>query len=266
MALFSKTWQRLRSGGASGQPSVATTASSAYELQEKDLGRLHRAAAHGDLAWLRRWRWWLKRVGIDKRDKEKRTPLHLACVNGHADVVRYLVQKNCQLNFADSFKRSPLMKAVQCQQEECVAILLEHGADPNLADADGNTALHLAVLSRNTTVAGLLLEHNASIDTQNQDGYTPLNLAISRHEEEMVEFLLTKGADRHAQDQHESELLLENVDGENTKEPSAGGAEDKAVLSSSCAVRTADKAVLAQDTGGRILNCERVDEENQCGL
>uniref|UniRef100_A0A672U6X3 Uncharacterized protein n=1 Tax=Strigops habroptila TaxID=2489341 RepID=A0A672U6X3_STRHB len=171
-------WQRFSSQGHH-----------AYELQEKDLGRLHRAAAHGDLAWLRRWRWWLKRVGIDK------TPLHLACVNGHADVVRYLVQKNCQLNFADSFKRSPLMKAVQCQQEECVAILLEHGADPNLADADGNTALHLAVLCQ--TCLCFSKWNYLSF----QDGYTPLNLAISRHEEEMVEFLLTKGADRHAQDQ-----------------------------------------------------------------
>lgn len=63
-----------------------------------------------------------------------------------------------------------------------------------------------------------------------------------------------------------SELLVENTDGENMEEPPAGGAEDKAVLSSSCPTRTADKAALAQDTGGRILNCERVDEENQCGL
>lgn len=58
-----------------------------------------------------------------------------------------------------------------------------------------------------------------------------------------------------------SELLVEN-----TEEPPASGAEDKAVLSSSCPTRTADKAALAQDTGGKILNCERVDEENQCGL
>ena len=38
-----------------------------------------------------------------------RTPLHLACANGHADVVRFLVQEKCQLNLADHFKRSPLM-------------------------------------------------------------------------------------------------------------------------------------------------------------
>ncbi|NXD03203.1 ANR26 protein, partial [Certhia familiaris] len=97
-----------------------------------------------------------------------RTALHLACANGHVDVVMYLVENKCKLNLFDNDNRSPLMKAVQCQQEKCVGILLEHGADPNLADADGNTALHLAVLSGNTAVAGLLLEYNASIDAQNK--------------------------------------------------------------------------------------------------
>ncbi|KAM6286103.1 ankyrin repeat domain-containing protein 26 isoform 7-T7 [Spheniscus humboldti] len=182
----------------------------AYELRQKDLGKLHRAAASGDLAQVRQG---LKKYGIDGRDKAERTPLHLACANGHVDVVTYLVENKCKLNLFDNDNRSPLMKAVQCQQEKCVAILLEHGADPNLADADGNTALHLAVLSPNTAVAGLLLEHNANIDAQNKEGYTPLILAVSEHHEEMVEFLLKKGADVHARDQCERTPLMTAASG-----------------------------------------------------
>ncbi|XP_035750806.1 ankyrin repeat domain-containing protein 26 [Egretta garzetta] len=141
------------------------------------------------------------------------TPLHLACANGHVDVVTYLVENNCKLNLFDNDNRSPLMKAVQCQQEKCVSILLENGADPNLADADGNTALHLAVISPNTSVAGLLLEHNANIDAQNKEGYTPLILAVSEHHEDMVEFLLKKGADVHARDQCERTPLMTAASG-----------------------------------------------------
>ncbi|XP_074726306.1 ankyrin repeat domain-containing protein 26 isoform X7 [Strix uralensis] len=182
----------------------------AYELRQKDLGKLHRAAASGDLAQVRQG---LKKYGVDGRDKAERTPLHLACANGHVDVVTYLVENKCKLNLFDNDNRSPLMKAAQCQQEKCVAILLEHGADPNLADADGNTALHLAVLSANTAVAGLLLEHNASIDAQNKEGYTPLLLAVSEHHEEIVEFLLKKGADVHARDQCERTPLMTAASG-----------------------------------------------------
>ncbi|XP_074683658.1 ankyrin repeat domain-containing protein 26 isoform X2 [Strix aluco] len=182
----------------------------AYELRQKDLGKLHRAAASGDLAQVRQG---LKKYGVDGRDKAERTPLHLACANGHVDVVTYLVENKCKLNLFDNDNRSPLMKAAQCQQEKCVAILLEHGADPNLADADGNTALHLAVLSASTAVAGLLLEHNASIDAQNKEGYTPLLLAVSEHHEEIVEFLLKKGADVHARDQCERTPLMTAASG-----------------------------------------------------
>ncbi|XP_074024588.1 ankyrin repeat domain-containing protein 26 [Numenius arquata] len=193
----------------SGSASLPSPAG-AYELRQKDLSKLHRAAASGDLAQVRQA---LKKSRIDERDKAERTPLHLACANGHVDVVTYLVENKCNLNLFDNDNRSPLMKAVQCQQEKCVAILLDHGANPNLADADGNTALHLAVISPNTSIAGLLLEHNASIDAQNKEGYTPLILAVSEHHEEMVDFLLKRGADVHARDQCERTPLMTAASG-----------------------------------------------------
>ncbi|XP_035177670.1 ankyrin repeat domain-containing protein 26-like isoform X6 [Oxyura jamaicensis] len=193
-------------GGAAASPCPA----GAYELRQKELGKLHRAAASGDLAQVRQG---LKKHGIDERDKAQRTPLHLACANGHVDVVTYLVENKCKLNLLDNDNRSPLMKAVQCQQEKCVAILLEHGADPNLADASGNTALHLAAATPNTSLAGMLLEHNANIDAQNKEGYTPLILAVLEHHEEMVEFLLKKGADVHAQDHCERTPLMTAASG-----------------------------------------------------
>ncbi|KAM8811895.1 uncharacterized protein ACNFOS_015023 [Eudromia elegans] len=177
----------------------------AYELREKELGKLHRAAARGHLVQVRQA---LKKHGLDERDKAKRTPLHLACANGHSEVVSYLVKNKCKLNLCDDDERTPLMKAVQCQQEECVAILLAHGADPDLVDDAGNTALHLAALSSNTSVAGQLLQHSALLDARNEEGCTPLSLAVSEHQEEMVEFLLQKGADVHAGDQFERTPLM----------------------------------------------------------
>ncbi|KFQ13840.1 Ankyrin repeat domain-containing protein 7, partial [Leptosomus discolor] len=129
-----------------------------------------------------------------------RTPLHLACGNGHTGVVRFLARKKCQLNPHDCFQKSPLVKAVERQHKDCVAILLEHGANPDLKGACGNTALHLAAIIPSKPLVELLLEHNAHIDAQNELGYTPLTVAITEQCEEIVEFLLQKGADVHARD------------------------------------------------------------------
>nr|XP_038026438.1 ankyrin repeat domain-containing protein 7 [Anas platyrhynchos] len=172
--------------------------SDAHQLPEEGLHGLHRAAARGDLARLRK-HWWLKRLGKNCLDQAKRTPLHLACANGHADVVRFLVQEKCLLNLCDNTGRSPLMKAVESQHEECVAILLEHHADPNLEVYRGNSALHLAAAAPNTSLAEMLIEHGAHLEAKNWEGNTPLLLAISSNHKEMVNFLLQKGATACAQ-------------------------------------------------------------------
>ncbi|XP_026504516.1 ankyrin repeat domain-containing protein 7 isoform X6 [Terrapene carolina triunguis] len=176
-----------------------------YELREKELGKLHRAAAGGDLGKLQQL---LKKHNINQLDKENRTPLHLACANGHSDVVTYLVDNKCKLNLCDNDNRSPLMKAVQCQQEKCATMLLEHGADPNLVDVNSNTALHLAAQTANISLVVQLLEYNAHIDSQNKEGYTPLTIAITENHQEMVEFLLRKGADVHARDKSKRTPLM----------------------------------------------------------
>ncbi|XP_071430152.1 POTE ankyrin domain family member B-like [Pithys albifrons albifrons] len=163
---------------------------------------LHSAAACGDLDQLRR-HWWLKRFLINKRNTDKLTPLHLACMNGHADVVQFLVGKNCQLNPCDKFKKSPLIQAVEHQHRDCVAILLEHGASHNLRAAGGNTALHSAVMISSESLVELLLEHGADINAKNELGYTPLVLAITERRKEMIKILLQKGADIHAEDKCE---------------------------------------------------------------
>ncbi|NWY15473.1 ANKR7 protein, partial [Aphelocoma coerulescens] len=126
--------------------------------------------------------------------------LHLACINGHADVVQFLAEKKCKLNPCDKFNQSPLMKAVEHQHGDCGAILLEHGANHDLRGASGNTALHFAVMGSNKSLVELLLEHSADIDAKNEFGYTLLILAIAENHEEMVRFLLQKGVDMNAQD------------------------------------------------------------------
>uniref|UniRef100_A0A7M4EWG4 Uncharacterized protein n=1 Tax=Crocodylus porosus TaxID=8502 RepID=A0A7M4EWG4_CROPO len=193
-----------------GLPSPSKSASlpvgsGGYGLRERDLGKLHRAAATGDLGKLQQL---LRKQDSNQLDKENRTPLHLACANGHLDIVSYLIENKCKLNLCDNDSRSPLMKAVQCQQEKCATLLLEHGADPNVVDVNCNTALHFAACIPNISLAIELLEHDADIDAQNKDGHTPLTLAITENHQGMVEFLLQKGADVHAVDKSKRTPLM----------------------------------------------------------
>ncbi|CAK6432927.1 unnamed protein product [Pipistrellus nathusii] len=160
---------------------------------------MHKAASAGDAAKVEEMLL-LQKHGVDDRDKMNRTALHLACANGHPEVVTLLVGRKCLLNLCDNENRTALVKAVQCQQEECAAILLDHGADPDVMDIDGNTALHYAVLGQNIAMVEKLISRMVNTEVRNKDDQTPLSLAKSKNKEKMVE-LLSRSTYMHVVDQ-----------------------------------------------------------------
>ncbi|KAK1169081.1 ankyrin repeat domain-containing protein 26-like isoform X2 [Acipenser oxyrinchus oxyrinchus] len=196
---------KKKKGFSPNTSDTGSVVSAGYELKEKDLGKLHKAASTGDLSKLKQL---AKKHDLSQLDKDNRTPLHLACAHGHVDVVHFLTESKAKLNLCDNDNRSPLMKAVQCQQERCVVTLLEHDADPNLVDINGNTALHLAALIPAISMAIQLLDHDARINATNKEGCTPLILAATENHQEMVEFLLKEGADVDAKDKSKRTSLM----------------------------------------------------------
>ncbi|XP_067291948.1 ankyrin repeat domain-containing protein 26 isoform X2 [Pseudorasbora parva] len=191
-----------------GSPSTSETASvlsASYDVKEKDLGKVHKAAFSGDVVKLRQL---AKKNDLNQLDKENRTALHIACSCGHTDAVQFLVESKVKLNLCDNQNRSALMKAVQCEQDRSVSLLLEHEADPNLVDINGNTALHLAARIPSLPVALQLLEHSANINAQNKDGNTPLMLAVMENHADMTELLLKEGADVNVKNQEQRSALM----------------------------------------------------------
>lgn len=189
----------------SSTPDNGSVLSVGYELKDKDLGKVHKAASAGDLAKLKQL---AKKNDINQLDKENRTALHIACASGHVELVQFLLESKAKLNLCDNQNRSALMKAVECQHERCVSILLENHAEPNLVDINGNTALHLAANIPSISTAVLLLQHDADVNAQNKEAFTPLTVAVREDHIEMAEFLLKEGADVNFLDQDQRSPLM----------------------------------------------------------
>ncbi|XP_070356956.1 ankyrin repeat domain-containing protein 26 isoform X22 [Equus asinus] len=207
--------RRRDSAGFGRESSDGVNSRPGYHIRDEDLGKIHKAASVGNVAKVQQILL-LGKSGLNDRDKLNRTALHLACANGHPEVVTLLVERKCQLNLCDSENRTALMKAIQCQQEECATILLEHGADPDVTDVGGNTALHYAARGENLSIAAKLLSHNANIEARNKDDLTPLLLAVSENKQQMVEFLVKQEANIHAVDKMKRTALMLAVNYEST--------------------------------------------------
>uniref|UniRef100_UPI00398EA006 ankyrin repeat domain-containing protein 27 isoform X1 n=1 Tax=Pristiophorus japonicus TaxID=55135 RepID=UPI00398EA006 len=136
---------------------------------------LHVAALHGhfDLVSL------LLRHGanVDMKNSHNSTPLHLACQHNDLQVVKYLLNYNAKLNKKDVYGNTPLLHACLCGHLEIAELLLEHSASINVANNQGNTALHEAVKGKRATLVNLLLCNGASINLRNKQHCTPVDCA-----------------------------------------------------------------------------------------
>ncbi|CAG5117919.1 unnamed protein product, partial [Candidula unifasciata] len=203
-----KLWKRVtkRSPSRSGEtsPRSGSTRGSVaslnigYQIREKDLGKLHKAAWKGDLNKVKQ----LAKKDPSPLDKENRTPLHLACVQGHEHIVQELLEWKAKANIGDNQAKTPLMRAIEFQQEGCVTLLLAYKVDIDTVDAHGNTALHMAAEGGNSSIVTMLVRSGASLNTRNKEGFAPLHVAVKNKHLEVCHVLLQEKADVNVEDTH----------------------------------------------------------------
>jgi len=175
----------------------------------------------------------LLQLGADPNARPKKnwkpeSPLHLAALRGHLDVVRELIARGVNVNAVITphngvAGRTPLMNAAAGGHLEVVRFLIENGADVSARDQRGETALTAAdnkevraylggllaqrpIKTRPGELAaavgdGLtdrviaLLDAGMAVDDLDPSGRSALMMAVEKGDVEMARLLLERGAD-----------------------------------------------------------------------
>jgi len=129
---------------------------------------------------------------VDSVDKFGRTPLSYAAWNGHAEVVRLLLQKGkAHVNKKDDLDATPLYYAI-CWDHQDVIDLLE-GDTENSAAIKAKVLLSAAEKGHKSVVERLIASDLVDINAKNQFRHTPLSLAAQNGHEGIVKMLLATG-------------------------------------------------------------------------
>ncbi len=127
------------------------------------------------------------------RDPNGQHGLYLALREPSLKVAKALIDwKKTDVNAANEANETPLMIAVLKGHTELVKSLLDKEADVNKT---GWTPLHYAATSGNIALINLLLEKHAYIDAESPNGTTPLMMAAQYGSPSAVKLLLEEGAD-----------------------------------------------------------------------
>jgi hypothetical protein len=127
-------------------PATAESANFGTKMPHKKhrdgIGRtpLARACASGNLEDAKR-RLEHDPEDIDVADNAGNTPLQIASLEGCEEIVKLLIEKNCDIQCENYDKETPLLDAVDNGHLEVVKLLLDAGANPNRGSLNGEEPL-----------------------------------------------------------------------------------------------------------------------------
>ena len=102
---------------------------------------------------------------INAKDKDGRTALHFACINGNIDIVKYLHEHRADINAKDNWEFTPLHWATEKGHFNIVKYLIEQNCDIHAKDLIGKTALNLATEKQQSNIISYLEQHGCQKST-----------------------------------------------------------------------------------------------------
>ena len=154
---------------------------------------LHAAARHGHVNLIGL----LVERGLDvnRGDADGYTPLHYAAANGELEAVYELLRLGGKVSMTKvaGTLGTPLHLAVLGGHKEVVLVLMDAGCPIDVVDGDGRNVLHIAARGGHAISIGLMVLYGLDVNKGNVDGYTPLHLAAANGKLEAVHELLRLG-------------------------------------------------------------------------
>ena len=130
-----------------------------------------------------------------------------AAGNGHAEVVRLLVERITDIHANKAQLDFPLLLAAQNGHVEIVSFLIEKGGNVNTSDAKGNTPIILSSGHGKLPVVKLLVKNGADIKSRNNEGINAYTAALAKGYAEITDMLKVS--------EDETDINLELIDAAN---------------------------------------------------
>ena len=132
---------------------------------------------------------------VTSEDNGGMTPLHLACLHGHVEIVQ--VHKNHSWLKSESLREhrnakgnTPFHLGCAGGSVDVVELLIDSGVNTMATNNLRETPLHIAVRSRHVHIVQVLLNMKVPTEHQTLEGDTPLHYAAKDNNAEMIRILV----------------------------------------------------------------------------
>lgn len=132
---------------------------------------------------------------INARNDKGETPLLRAAVEGHQDVVGFLLEQGAEVDASDKDGDTALMLVVWYGGTKSLAeFLIANGADVNARTTkSGLTALHMVAYDGSKEMAEMLIASGADVNVMSETGLTPCAVASAQQNQDVYQVLRKHG-------------------------------------------------------------------------
>ncbi|KAL8590034.1 hypothetical protein ACOMHN_007059 [Nucella lapillus] len=134
-------------------------------------------------------------VSVNVKTTSGYTPLHMAVLHGHDDMVQLFLERGAHINTQNHKSLTPLHIAACMRKLLTMQLLVGKGARLNMRDINGDTPLLICSASGFCEGVRLLMERGADVDLYNHRGNSALHEASDHSHGSIVSMLLHAGAD-----------------------------------------------------------------------
>ncbi|MGL9761993.1 MAG: ankyrin repeat domain-containing protein [Wolbachia sp.] len=142
-------------------------------------------------------------VVINAKDTDGWTALHYAVNNGRIDIVRILLTNRADVTQVTNKSNTPLHIAVLKDHKEIVGVLVQHVSNDklnsfiNAGTTSGATSLHVAAKNGSLEIVKSLLKHGAIYNIKNKEDKTPIDFSQDQKVTSLLKLVekLFKGAE-----------------------------------------------------------------------
>ena len=146
---------------------------------------------------------------MELKNQDGYTALHYSCRYGYVNTVRTLVKHKANVNARTDSDNTPLALAAINNHDNVVHALLSDSQCPvDAKGQDGYTALHYSCRYGHVDIVRTLVKHKASVNTRTDSGNTPLTLAAINRHDNVVHALSDYNCEIYAKDKDTYTALL----------------------------------------------------------
>ncbi|XP_037306293.2 ankyrin repeat domain-containing protein 27 isoform X2 [Pungitius pungitius] len=177
-----------RSSVSSSSSRDAEVKPEAGRVRHREVEKLLRAVADGDVEMVRYLLEWMEEEEEDEEEEEQR---------GGEGALR-----------AEAPLCHPLCQCPTCAPTQKLSVLQAGALGVNSCNGGGFTPLHVAALHGHCALAALLIRHGANVNARTNQSATPLHLASQNSHVQVVRFLLECNAKLNKKDHYGNTALI----------------------------------------------------------